>query len=72
MANDSDLRKALHASVDDVNADLAPLEKVRRFMIADEPFTTENEMATPTLKIRRHKVNARYGDAMEALYEKGK
>ena len=41
-------------AVDRVNADLSVIEKVRRFILADEPFTIENEQLTPSLKIRRH------------------
>ena len=31
------------AAVDRVNAELSVIEKVRRFIIADEPFTVENQ-----------------------------
>jgi len=41
---------------------------VRRLMIAGEPFTTDNGLLTPTLKIRRHKIKQIYGEALEALY----
>ncbi len=43
-------------------------ERVRRFKVAAEPFTIDNEMMTPTLKIRRHKIAERYGEALEGLY----
>ena len=31
-------------------------------------FTVENEMMTPTLKIRRHKVREKFSAQLEALY----
>ena len=37
-----------------MNRDLSVIEKVRRFILADEPFTVENEKLTPSIKIRRH------------------
>ena len=37
------------------------IERIRRFAIAAEPFTTENAMMTASLKIRRHKIRERYG-----------
>jgi long-chain acyl-CoA synthetase len=68
LADDKDLAAALSAVVERVNAGLSPLEKIRRVLVAAEPFTIENEMLTPTLKIRRHKVREAYGARLEALY----
>jgi long-chain acyl-CoA synthetase len=52
-----------------VNAKLPPIERIRRFIIAKEAFTTGNGQLTPTLKIRRHVVRGVYGDALNALYD---
>jgi long-chain acyl-CoA synthetase len=68
LAGDEDLIKALGAVLERVNAKLSKVEKVRRLMIAGEPFTTDNGLLTPTLKIRRHKIKQIYGEALEALY----
>ncbi len=63
------LQRALQAAVDRVNADLSTTEKVRRVLIADEPFTIENAELTPSMKIRRHVIRARYGGRLDALYK---
>jgi long-chain acyl-CoA synthetase len=68
LAEDSDFRQALAAAVDRVNAGLSAIERIRRFAIAAEPFTTENAMMTASLKIRRHKIRERYGALLEELY----
>lgn len=69
---DERLRKALHDEIGHAvaraNDNLSVIEKVRRFLIADAPFSADNEMLTPTLKIRRHKIGAVYGDRLTALY----
>ena len=65
---DPELETALSAAVDRVNADLSPLERIRRFSVAPEPFTVENQMMTPTMKIRRHQIAATYKDALEELF----
>jgi long-chain acyl-CoA synthetase len=70
LAHDPDYVKALSAAVDRVNADLSVIEKVRRFIVADEPFTVENEMLTPSIKIRRHVIKEAYGDRLDALYKR--
>ena len=68
LRDDEDFGKTVSAVVERVNAGLSTVEKVRRFMIAPQPFTIENEMLTPTIKIRRHKLNEVFGSALEALY----
>ena len=45
------------------------IEKVRQFAFADEPFTIENGEMTPSLKIRRHQIRARYGERIDKLYK---
>lgn len=60
---------ALRAAVDRVNDDLSVLERVRRFILADEPFAIENEEMTPSMKIRRHVIRKRYAERLDALYK---
>jgi long-chain acyl-CoA synthetase len=71
LAANPDFQRAIMAAVDRVNGGLSVIEKVRRVLIADEPFTVENEQMTPSMKIRRHVLRAAYGDRLDALY-KGK
>ena len=60
---------ALRAAVDRVNDDLPVIERVRRFVLADEAFGIENEELTPSMKIRRHVIRKRYADRLDALYK---
>ncbi|MBX6321223.1 MAG: long-chain fatty acid--CoA ligase [Rhodospirillaceae bacterium] len=71
LAEDPAFQRAVGAAVERVNRDLSPIERIRRVMIAPEPFTIENGMMTPSLKIRRHRIREAYGAALEALYERG-
>lgn len=68
LADDADLHKALMDAVERVNARLSNIEKVRKFIVADEAFTIENAQMTPTLKVRRHKLIEVYGERLDALY----
>jgi long-chain acyl-CoA synthetase len=68
LADDQDLHQALGAVVERVNGTLSNIEKVRHFKIVGEPFTTDNGLLTPTLKIRRHKIKEIYGDTLEGFY----
>jgi long-chain acyl-CoA synthetase len=70
IAEVPDARSRLAAAVDRVNADLSVIEKVRRFIVADDAFTVENEQLTPSMKIRRHVIKKVYGDRLESLYRR--
>jgi long-chain acyl-CoA synthetase len=69
LAGDAELHKAIGAAVARVNRSLAPLERVRRFIVASDGFTVANGQMTPTLKIKRHAIRAAYGPLLLALYE---
>ena len=63
------VHRALMAAVDRVNADLSVTEKVRRIAVVCDPFTVDNEMLTPSMKIRRHKISEVYGERLDTLYK---
>ncbi len=65
---DSDFIKAVDSAIDRINGGLGVIERVRKFNLTDEAFTIDNEMMTPSLKVRRHKVMEKYGEALEGLY----
>jgi long-chain acyl-CoA synthetase len=44
-------------------------EVPQRVLLISEDFTTDNDMLTPTLKLKRRNVESRYGAALEALYQ---
>jgi long-chain acyl-CoA synthetase len=69
LAADPRFAKAIGAVVTRVNSRLSPVERVRRFVIAAEPFAIANGQLTPTLKIKRHVIREVYGAALDALYE---
>jgi long-chain acyl-CoA synthetase len=69
LKDGADPRKAVAAAVARVNRALAPAERVRRFILAAEPFTIDNGQLTPTLKIRRHAIRETYGEALDRLYD---
>jgi long-chain acyl-CoA synthetase len=68
LAENSEFRTALGAAVERVNKELTVTERIRRFVLADGPFTIENEQLTPSLKIRRHVLKQAYGERLDGLY----
>jgi long-chain acyl-CoA synthetase len=69
LAQNSAYRTAIGQAVERVNKDLSVIERVRRFILADEPFSIENEQLTPSLKIRRHVLRKVYGERLDGLYK---
>ena len=67
---DPAFRAALTEAVRASDKELSVVERVRQFAIADEPFTIDNQILTPSLKIKRHVVRELYGDRLEALYKR--
>ncbi len=71
LAADAEFHEVIAETMGRVNQELSNVERVRRFMIASEPFTTDNGMLTPSMKIRRHVIKDTYGAALDALYTGG-
>ena len=54
--------------LDKVNKSLSTIEQIRKFILIDHEFTIENNMMTPSMKVRRFKVKEMYGENLEKLY----
>ena len=69
IAKDADFHEQLAEAVSRVNKDLAVAERVRRFIIVGDPFSVENGMMTPSMKIRRHVIKKSFGEDLNGLYK---
>jgi long-chain acyl-CoA synthetase len=63
-----EVRALIQRAIDNVNTQLARFETIKRFELLPEEFTVENELLTPSLKVRRKQVMHRYRDDIAALY----
>ncbi|MEO1190861.1 MAG: long-chain fatty acid--CoA ligase [Pseudomonadota bacterium] len=70
LAKDPAFQARLEAAVERMNAKVSVIERVRRFSVAPEAFSIDNEMMTPTMKNRRHVIKAAYGPTLDALYHR--
>ena len=68
LLDDADLRSAVQEAVDLANAAVSQAEAIRRWRVLPQEFTIEAGDVTPTLKLRRATVAARYGEDVELLY----
>jgi long-chain acyl-CoA synthetase len=56
-------------AVDGANQRLARIEQVKRFEVLPVEWTAESEELTPTLKLRRRIIHAKYAERIDALYD---
>ncbi len=66
---DPRVRDLFERELDRQSGEFRVYEKVRKFVLVTDDFTTENGMLTPTLKIKRAEVLAVHGPALLALYD---
>jgi long-chain acyl-CoA synthetase len=67
-AREAAARALVQKRLDQVNAQLASYETLKKFVIVPEPLTVENELLTASFKVRRKKVYERFRDLFESLY----
>lgn len=66
--DDNELTSFLFQQVADSTRALAKFEQPKKLLIVDEAFTVDNELLTPTLKIRGKNVLAAYAQQIEQMY----
>jgi long-chain acyl-CoA synthetase len=68
LAADDKVLEAVQQAVDAANQRLARAEQVKRFELLPVEWTAESEELTPTLKLRRRIIHAKYAEHIETLY----
>ena len=69
LANDSKFTKEdIQNYINVVNLNLTQPEKIKKFSFIDEPFTIDNNLMTPTMKVRRHEVQKKYSEIIKQLF----
>ncbi len=68
LAREQSVRAAVQASVDEANAKLARVEQIKRFAIIEGDWLPGGEELTPTMKLKRKPIAARYAELIEEMY----
>ena len=58
----------IQQEIDKINKNLSKIEKIKKFFIIKDQFTIENNMMTPTLKLKRYKIIKNYQKELEKLF----
>ena len=62
LAADPDVIAEVQAGVDEVNEQFAQVEQIKKFTLLGEEWLPDTDVLTPTSKLKRRGVNARYAD----------
>ncbi|MDF1603477.1 AMP-dependent synthetase/ligase [Nocardioides sp. YIM 152315] len=68
LAEKPEIRSIVQQTVDAANERLSRPEQVKSFELLPVEWTAESEELTPTLKLKRRIVNAKYSDVVDRLY----
>jgi len=64
-----EVRVLYEGIVEDLNGNLARFEKLKKVMLVADEFSTQDGTLTASLKLRRHKVEERYQEQIEEMYQ---
>jgi len=68
IATDERVREWVRTEVDAVNESLASHEQIKEFRLIGTEWTPDNDMLTPSMKLKRRNVLEAYDDEIEAMY----
>ena len=68
LAANEQIRAAVQGDVDTVNAQFSKAEGIKRFTILSAEWEADSEELTPTMKLKRRGISAKYAAEIEALY----
>ncbi|HEX2235084.1 MAG TPA: long-chain fatty acid--CoA ligase [Actinomycetota bacterium] len=71
LAREPALWEEIRAGIDRFNAGVSRAEGVKKFRVLERDFLQERDEITPTLKVKRRSVAARYAAAIEEMYAPG-
>jgi long-subunit acyl-CoA synthetase (AMP-forming) len=70
LARNDVMRAAVQEGVDAANARLARVEQVKKFTIVEGDWLPGGDELTPTMKLKRKPIHAKYSETIEAMYAK--
>ncbi|MCB9726910.1 MAG: long-chain fatty acid--CoA ligase [Deltaproteobacteria bacterium] len=68
LCKDPAVNSQMEREIERYSTEFKRFERIGRFILTPEDFTTENDMLTPKMSLKRRNVLAKYGDAINRLY----
>uniref|UniRef100_UPI003562ECBE AMP-dependent synthetase/ligase n=1 Tax=Paraconexibacter sp. TaxID=2949640 RepID=UPI003562ECBE len=69
LASDEAVRAEVQKGVDEANEKLARVEQIKKFTIVSGDWLPGGDELTPTMKLKRKPIDAKYAEAIDAMYE---
>jgi long-chain acyl-CoA synthetase len=69
LLGDPLLLEEVRGEIERLSAELRGYERIASFVLLPEPFTQENGMLTPSLKLKRRKIIDRWRDEIDRMYQ---
>ena len=69
LAKNETIYKLLETDISQLQKKLANYERVRKFVLLENPFSIEGGEITPSLKVRRKIIEEKYNDIIEQMYQ---
>ena len=63
------VQRLIEGEIDKVNRDFARVEQVKAFRLIEQVLMPEDDELTPTMKLKRSFVSAKYKDLIDSMYE---
>jgi long-subunit acyl-CoA synthetase (AMP-forming) len=64
-----DITQAIAEGVEKANSPPVACEQIKRFRILEDQWPAGSDLVTPTMKLKRRAIVARYAAEIEALYQ---
>ncbi len=69
VANKADVEQSILNSIQEVNSTRANFEKISTVVIQEEAWSVDNDLLTPTLKVKRGNIDDKYGQTYLGWHE---
>jgi long-subunit acyl-CoA synthetase (AMP-forming) len=68
LSGDEQMRAAVAAGIEAANAKLAKVEQIKKFSIVAGDWLPGGDELTPTMKLKRKPIAAKYAEAIDSMY----
>jgi long-chain acyl-CoA synthetase len=69
LSKDPEVYKLIQVEVEKANKEMSRIESIKKFVLLEKELDQDDDELTATMKVRREKIEKKYGDLIERLYK---